>query len=78
MNTREFGDYFMEATDRLLPALDALAERHGLPLRERLRELGANPYIRTDMDPHLTAVLHRVALAIIAEALADRGYSMPR
>jgi hypothetical protein len=61
---------FAEATDRLLPALDALAERHGILLREQLHELGANPYVRSDMDPHLTALVHRLALAIIAEALA--------
>jgi len=63
-------EQFMEATDRLLPALDALAERHGLlEQRERLRELGANPYVRSDVDPRLTALVHRLALAIIAESL---------
>ena len=74
MDPRDYGEPFMEASDRLLPALDALAERYGLPWRQRLRELGANPYIRTDMDPHLTALVHRVALTIIAEALV-RGAS---
>jgi len=63
-------EQFMEATDRLLPALDALAERHGLlEQRERLRELGANPYVRSEVEPRLTALVHRLALVIIAEAL---------
>jgi hypothetical protein len=67
-------ELFAEATDRLLPALDALAERHGLAeYREQLRELGANPYIRSDLDPRLTSTLHRLALAILAEALVARG-----
>ena len=70
IDPRALGERFMEATDRLLPALDALTERHGLSEhREQLRELGANPYVRSDMDPHLTALVHRLALAIIAEAL---------
>jgi hypothetical protein len=70
IDPRALGERFMEATDRLLPALDALAERHGLTEhQERLRELGANPYVRSDLDPHLTALVHRLALAIIAEAL---------
>ena len=74
MNARTFGDQFAEATDRLLPALDALAERHGLAEhRERLRELGTNPYIRTNMDPQLTALLQQLALAIIAETLLAHG-----
>ena len=69
-----YGRHFMEATDRLLPVLDALAEQHGLQeQREQLQALGANPYIRSDMDPHLTALVHRVALAIIAEALVARN-----
>ncbi len=76
MDPRAFGELFAEATDRLLPALDALAERHALAeLRERLQALGASPFIRSDMDPHLTSAVHRLALAIIAEALA---HSMPR
>jgi hypothetical protein len=70
LDPRTIGEQFGDATDRLLPALDALAERHGLHLRDALHQLGANPYVRSDMDPHLTALVHRVALAIIAEALA--------
>jgi hypothetical protein len=69
LDPRTISEHFGEATDRLLPALDALAERYGLHLRGALHQLGANPYIRSDMDPHLTALVHRVALAIIAEAL---------
>ena len=70
MDARMFGEQFADATGRLLPALDALAERHGLAgHRELLRELGTNPYIRTNMDPNLTALLQQLALAIIAEAV---------
>ena len=74
MDARSFGEQFADATDRLLPALDALAERHGLTEhRELLRELGTNPYIRTNMDPNLTALLQQLALAIIAEAALAGG-----
>ena len=70
MDGRMFEEQFADATDRLLPALDALAERHGLAgHRELLRELGTNPYIRTNMDPNLTALLQQLALTIIAEGL---------
>lgn len=73
MQPETFGEQFARATDRLLPALDALAERHGLTEhRELLRELGTNPYIRTNMDPQLTALLQQLALAIVAESLLDR------
>jgi len=73
LDPRVLGEQFGEATDRLLPALDALAERHGLALQATLRELGGNPYIRSDMDPHLTTLVHRLALAIIAEALVAQS-----
>ena len=74
MDARMFGEQFAEVTDRLLPALDALAARHGLAEhRELLRELGTNPYIRTNMDPQLTALLQQLGLAILAEALLASG-----
>lgn len=74
IDPRAFGDQFGEATDRLMPALNVLAERHGLAEhQEQLRELGANPYVRSDMDPRLTSLVHRLALAIIAESLVRVG-----